>query len=67
MEQILTTTGYLFFLYGAYLFASNYPADPLVKGGILMALGVLLIGIGYLIYRRRIRQMGKERTGWEFR
>ena len=65
MDQLLATTGYLFFLYGAYLVASNYPADPVTKGAILIGLGFLLIGVGYLIARRKYGKKEKK-TGWEF-
>ncbi len=65
MDRILATTGYLFFLYGAYLITSNYPADPVTKGAILIGLGFLLIGVGYLIVRRKYGKKGI-RAGWEF-
>ncbi len=66
MDQLLATTGYLFFLYGAYLVASNYPADPVKKGTVLIGLGILTMGIGYILARRRYGKKEKK-TGWEFR
>ena len=66
MEQIIITTGYLFFLYGAYLFASNFPTDPLVKGVTLMVAGILMIVLGVLLARRRLRPPKHKERGWEF-
>jgi len=65
MDQLLATTGYLFFLYGVYLIASNYPADPVTKGAVLMGTGIVLLGIGYAIAKRRYRK-GDKKVGWEF-
>lgn len=67
MEQMIATTGYLFFLYGAYLIASNYPADPVLKGAVLVAGGIGLIIIGYLLARRHMRSTRRtENQSWEF-
>ena len=60
MEQMIITTGYLFFLYGTYLFASNYPADPTIKGVVLMACGIFMFVMGVILARRRARRMSSD-------
>ena len=63
---MIITTGYLFFLYGAYLFASNYPADPIIKGTTLMVCGILMVVTGILLVRRRVRRVNSDERGRDF-
>jgi len=66
VEQMIITTGYLFFLYGAYLFASNYPVDPIIKGVVLMVCGILMVVTGILLVRRRVRRVNSDERGRDF-
>ncbi len=61
MESLLITTGYLLLLFGLYLLFTNWNEDPIIKGAAALVLGIFLMGMGFILSRKREEKKGRKK------